>query len=306
MSEAIIGILPSITGARLEKREWHPTGTPRAVVQLVHGMAEHIARYDATAKRLNEAGFLVVGHTQLGHGEQAETLGWFAGRNGWDALIEDVDTLRRETQQAYPTVPYFLLGHSLGSLIVRTYCLKYETGLSGVILSATGHFEAPFLLLGKAIAGVQCLFGMEKKPSKLLAELNFAGYNRDWSPARTPYDWLSAETGNVDRYMADPYCGFTCTAGGYRDMSCGTWRLMPANLSVMDKDVPVYLFSGKDDPVGARGEGVKITMRELLDAGVKDVSMKLYPGGRHEMLNEVQRETVWNDLIAWIEERLGK
>ncbi|MCE5342888.1 MAG: alpha/beta hydrolase, partial [Eubacteriales bacterium] len=137
MSEAILGMLTSVTGARLEKRTWHPAGTPRAIVQVVHGMAEYITRYDATAKRLNEAGFLVVGHTYLGHGEQAETLGWFAERNGWDALIEDVHALRKETQQAYPTVPYFLLGHSMGSFIVRTYCQKYEAGMAGVLLSGT-------------------------------------------------------------------------------------------------------------------------------------------------------------------------
>jgi alpha-beta hydrolase superfamily lysophospholipase len=303
-SEAILGVLTSVTGALLEKREWRPQGAPRAVVQIVHGMAEHIARYDAFAKRLNEAGFLVVGHTYLGHGEQAETLGWFAERNGWDALEEDVNALRRETRQAYPTIPYFLLGHSMGSFIVRTYCQKYEAGLTGVILSGTGHFDPPILNVGLLLANLQCLFGRAKKPSKLLGGISFAGYNKAWLPARTAFDWLSKDTEIVDRYVADPYCGFPFTSAGYRDMFRGLKRLYPECLAAMDKDVPVRLFSGACDPVGTRGAGVKTTMRELLDAGVKDVSMKLYENGRHEMLNEVDRETVWNDLIAWMEEYL--
>ncbi|MCE5343251.1 MAG: alpha/beta hydrolase, partial [Eubacteriales bacterium] len=174
----------------------------------------------------------------------------------------------------------------------------------GVLLSGTGHFDPPILNAGRAIAWLQCLFGGEKKPSKLLTDMSFAGYNKAWAPPRTPFDWLSADTGNVDRYMADPYCGFPFTAGGFRDLFRGLARLYPKNLCAMEKTVPIRLFSGADDPVGARGAGVKITMRELLDAGIEDVSMKLYPGGRHEMLNETQRETVWNDLIAWVEEQL--
>jgi len=303
-AEAVLGVLTSVTGVQLEKREWHPQGAPRAVVQLVHGMAEHIARYDATAKRLNEAGFLVVGHTQLGHGEQAETLGWFAEQDGWDALVEDVHTLRRETQQAYPDTPYFMLGHSMGSFIVRTYCQKYEKGLAGVILSGTAHFDPAILNMGLTIANLLCLFGRAKKPSKLLNDISFAGYNKAWSPARTPFDWLSRDTENVDRYAADPYCGFPFTAAGYRDLFRGLKRLYPEHLAAMEKDVPVRLISGAEDPVGKQGEGVKTTMRELLDAGIEDVSMKLYVGGRHEMLNDTQREEVWDDLIAWMEEQL--
>ncbi len=302
--EAILGVLTSVTGAPMEKREWHPQGAPRAVVQIVHGMAEHIARYDAFARRLNEAGFLVVGHTYLGHGEQAETLGWFADRDGWDALVEDVHALRRETQKAYPKIPYFLLGHSMGSFVVRTYCQKYEAGLTGVVLSGTGHFDPPILNVGLLLANLQCLFGGAKKPSKLLADVSFAGYNKAWQPARTAFDWLSKNTDIVDRYVADPYCGFPFTAAGYRDMFRGLKCLYPERLAAMDKDVPVRLFSGACDPVGKQGAGVKTTMRELLDAGVKDVSMKLYENGRHEMLNEVERETVYNDLIAWMEEYL--
>lgn len=304
MSDAIHGTLPSVSGQLLETLEWRPEGAPRAVVQLVHGMAEHIDRYDATARRLNQAGYLVVGHTHLGHGAQAPLLGWFAPQGGWNALVEDVHTLREQTQAAWPGVPYFLLGHSMGSFITRTYCQRHEAGLTGVILSGTAHFDPPLLIAGLCIANVQCWLGGEKKPSVLLQNISFAGYNRDWMPARTPNDWLSKDREVVDRYQADPLCGFPFTAGGYRDLFRGLKTLYPQHLATMDKDVPVRLFSGASDPVGGRGEGVKATMRELLDAGVKDVSLKLYDGGRHEMLNEVERDTVCNDLIAWMDDQL--
>jgi alpha-beta hydrolase superfamily lysophospholipase len=301
---AVSGVLTSVTGARLERREWRPQGAPRAVVQIVHGMAEHIARYDALAQRLNEAGFLVVGHTHLGHGDQAETLGWFASHGGWDALVEDVHILRGETQRAYPDTPYFLLGHSMGSFIVRTYCQRYEAGLAGVILSGTGHYDPLTVNMGLMIANLQCLLGGGRKPGKLLGAISFAGYNKAWKPARTAFDWLTRDTEIVDRYVADPYCGFPFTGSGYRDLFRGLRRLYPAHLASMDKTVPVRLFSGAEDPVGKRGAGVKITMRELLDAGVEDVSLKLYEGARHETLNETNRQEVWNDLVQWIEEEL--
>ena len=300
MSEAVNGTILSKAGYKLETREWKPEGAPIGVVQLVHGMAEHIARYDWVAKRLNAAGFAVVGHTHLGHGELAELPGWFAKSDGWDALVADVHTLRTQTQQQYPGLPYFLLGHSMGSFVVRTYCQTHESGLAGVILSGTGHFEPLILNVGLFIANVQCAFGGEKKPSKLLESISFMGYNSEWSPARTGFDWLSKDTAIVDKYVADPLCGFPFTAGGYRDMFAGLKRLYPENLKTMDKDVPIRLFSGASDPVGGRGAGVKTTVAELQAAGVKDVTFTLYENGRHEMLNEVERELVCDDLIAWL------
>lgn len=304
MGEAILGTFISTAGCALDTRLWKPEGEPRGIVQLVHGMAEHIDRYDATAKRLNEAGFAVVGHNQLGHGTQAALPGYFADEDGWNALVDDVHALRLQTQKTLPETPYFMLGHSMGSFIVRTYCLRYEAGLQGVILSGTGHFDPPLVSVGLSIAQLQCALGMRKKPSKLLEGISFAGYNRDWSPVRTPFDWLSKDTAVVDRYVANPLCGFPFTASGYRDLFTGLKNLYPQNLGTMDRDVPIRLFSGACDPVGGRGMGPKTTMRELLDAGVRDVSLKLYEGGRHEMLNETEHETVWNDLVAWLEEHL--
>ena len=151
-------------------------------------MAEHIDRYDATAKALNKAGFAVVGHNHLGHGQGAKVPGHFAKKGGWDALIEDTHAVRNATQAAYPGIPYFLLGHSMGSFVVRGYALKYEKGLSGVILSGTGHFDLPIVAVGRLIARLQCALGGGEKPSGLLASMSSAGYNKTYGQARTTFD----------------------------------------------------------------------------------------------------------------------
>lgn len=302
MAEAIHETFPSVTGETLEKRLWLPEGEPRAVLQLVHGMAEHIDRYDQTANRLNEAGYAVVGHTHLGHGTGAKQLGHFAKENGWDALVRDTHTLRQETAADYPDVPYFLLGHSMGSFVVRSYCLTYEKGLSGVILSGTGHYNAVTLGGGLAIAGLQCAFGCAEKPSRLLETISTGGYNKKYRTLRTNFDWISSDPAIVDAYIADPLCGFTFTTRAYRDMFTGLKRLAQKNISAMEKDIPVLLFAGEMDPVGSYGEGVKKVAEEILAAGVTDVQVKLYEGGRHEMFNEKDRQAVWSDLIAWMEQ----
>lgn len=301
---AIKETFASVTGAELEKYLWPAEGQPKGIVQLVHGMAEHIARYDAAARRLNEAGFTVVGHTHLGHGEKAETLGHFAKQNGWDALIDDVHALRTQTQAAQPGVPYFLLGHSMGSFVTRSYCLKYEKGLHGVVLSGTGHFDKLTVSSAVLVAKLQCALGMAEKPSYLLEKLSSGNNNRGYENVKTPFDWLSRDEEQVALYIADPYCGFTFTARAYRDMFEGLSRLYPEKLGAMDKDIPIYLFAGSMDPVGAHGEGVKRVAEELKAAGVKDVTLKLYEDGRHEMFNELNREEVLADLAAWLTKTL--
>ena len=303
MGEAAISMYRSVTGQWLSKSVWMPKGNPRAAVQIVHGMAEHIECYDETAKRLNEAGFLVVGHNHLGHGETAETPGYF-GTGGFDALIEDAHTLRLDTQKEFPGVPYFILGHSMGSFVVRNYCRKHEQGLSGVLLSGTGHFPPSLVMPGLILANLFCFFGAAKKPAKLIEAMSFAGYNKAWSPPRTQKDWISRNTQKVDSYIADPLCGFTFTNSAYRDMFRGLKNLYPQNLSGMDKDVPILLYSGASDPVGGRGAGVQKVAAELKAAGVRDVTVKLYQDGRHEMHNEPNREEVWQTMIDWIVKRL--
>lgn len=294
---SVYSTFPSVSGQTLEKAFWPAKGEPKAVVQLVHGMAEHIRRYDETARQLSEAGFAVVGHTHAGHGEHADILGYFGAKGGWDVLIEDAHSLRIETQKQFPGVPYFLLGHSMGSFVVRGYALKYEQGLSGIILSGTGHFDKPTVYSAKLISQLICLFGGAAKPSPFLAKLTSSGNRPEY---KTPFDWLSRDDREVQKYLDDPLCGFPFTAAGYRDMFSGLARLYPEKLDSMKKEIPVYLFSGDQDPVGANGAGVQKVGQELRDAGVKEVTVRLYPEGRHEMINELNRQEVWTDLIAWL------
>ena len=295
------GTLISTTGQTLDKRIWLPQGAPRAIVQLVHGMAEHIDRYDAPARALCDAGYLVVGHTHLGHGPKAKVLGHFADEGGWDCLLEDIHRLRLETEQAYPGVPYFLLGHSMGSFLTRCYLTQHGEGLRGAVLSGTGWFGAVPVKSGIALTNLLCACGKADKPAKIVDRLAFGGSNKPFTPNRTPFDWLSQDNDQVDLYMKDPYCGFLFTACGYRDMFRGLDRLRHMDLlQKMPRTLPVYFFSGDMDPVGGLGKGVPKVAEQFRQAGLKDVTVKLYPGGRHEMFNEVNREEVCRDLVAWL------
>ena len=295
----------SSTGKTRKATLWGEVANPRGIVQLVHGMAEHIDRYEDTAKFLNGQGFVVVGHNHPGHGADASIPGYFADKNGWDALLWDIHVIREEMQRCYPGLPYFLLGHSMGSFAARTYALVWERGLAGLILSGTGHFDKPMLLAARGIAAVQCLLGLGKKPGKLLNKISSSGYNKTYQDVQTPFDWLSRDRAQVKRYMEDPLCGFCFKGGGYRDMFTGLYRLLPENLSTMDKRVPVLLFSGSDDPVGNYGQGVQLVADELRAAGVKDVTMKLFEDGRHEMFNETNREECWQYLADWLDQKLA-
>ena len=305
MANRVSSTMISTAGPELDVRVWLPEGEPKAVVQFVHGMAEHIDRYDAPASYLAGQGFLVVGHTHLGHGPRAEIKGYFARENGWQHLIDDVHALRLRTQKVHPGLPYFILGHSMGSFVTRCYLREHAEGLSGCVLSGTGYFERGTASMGVIVSSLVCLLGGEKKPSALINKLGFSSSNKPFEPARTPFDWLSRDSAEVDKYIADPHCGFLFTGSGYRDMFRGLERL--ADLSDMRKipqSLPLLLFSGDHDPVGGMGVGIQKVADEFRQAGLDDVTVRLYPDGRHEMFNELNREEVYTDLAAWLNNHL--
>lgn len=283
---------------------WRPEGPPRGVVQLVHGISEHIGRYDSFARFLAEHGFAVVGHDHLGHGRTARNpseFGWFADRDGWKHVVKDVRALRERVGAEYPGLPCFLLGHSMGSFVVRGYLMFWPGTVDGAILSGTGQEPAPTVALGKFLTGI----GNPRKVNKLVNSLSLGAYNKKFAPNRTSADWISRDEQIVDAYVADPLCSFVPTAGMNHDMMGGLQFIAgKENLSRMDKDTPVYFFSGDKDPVGGMGEGVRKVCGFFRDAGVKDVTMKLYPGGRHEMLNETNRDEVYADVLSWLEKHL--
>lgn len=281
---------PSVTGLPLDARRWAPAGEPVGILQLVHGMAEHIDRYDWVARQLAAKGWLVVGHTHLGHGENAPIKGYFADQKGWQCLIDDVHTLRTRTAAEFPTLPYVILGHSMGSFVTRCYLTQYGQGLAGCVLSGTGYFPPVVVMGGLAVANLVCLLGGGKKSSPLINAIGFSGNNKAFAPNRTDFDWLTRDEAQVDKYCADPLCGFLFTGSGYRDMFRGLKRLndLPA-LQGIPSDLPVLFLSGEKDPIGSMGQGVETVAAQFRSAGLQQVTVKLFPEGRHELFNELNR-----------------
>ncbi len=302
---------PSCDGQhQIFARQWVPTrGTPlRGVVQLVHGVSEYIDRYAPTARFLAQQGFVVVGGDHLGHGRTAagpEEYGFFCHRQGWHTVSADVRRLRNLAGERHPELPYFILGHSMGSFLTRTYLIDWPGTVTGAILSGTGQEPAAAVSLGWHMANVVCRTRGERTHSRLIERLSFGAYNRQFSPSRTPSDWISRDEAVVDAYRSDPLCQFLPTAGMFRDMMEGLQYIADrANLRKMDPATPVLFFSGDRDPVGQNGAGVDRVAGWFRQAGAEDVTVHLYPGGRHEMLNEINREQVLADLLAWLEQYL--
>lgn len=284
--------------------EWLPEeGQPKAVVQLVHGISEYILRYDPFARYLADHGFAVVGHDHLGHGGTAKDRSEYGYFTDWRHVVQDVRTLRVSAGERFPGLPYFLLGHSMGSFVVRTYLIDYPGTLTGCILSGTGQEPAPAIALGKFITGL----GDPHKVNKFFLALSLGAYNKQFKPNRTGADWICRDEAVVDAYVADPLCSFVPTAGMNHAMMSGLQYVASrANLARMDPDTPVYFFAGDRDPVGQNGKGVQKVAAWFRRAGVRDVTVKLYPGGRHEMLNEINRAEVFDNTLAWLEGVLAR
>ena len=296
----------SVTGEKTPWRLWLPEeGEPRALVQLVHGMAEHIDRYDDTANALTKAGFAVVGHTHIGHGKNAMVPGWFSEQNGWQHLLEDIHMIRGLAQERYPDIPYIILGHSMGSFLVRCYIALHAEGVTAAVLSGTGDFDNNVVSAGLAAAKVVCALGGAKKPSNLINKMAFGANNKAFEPARTPFDWLSRDTEQVDRYVMDPACGFTFTGAGYRDLFTGILRMNePRTIADVPKRLPLLFISGDKDPVGGMGAGVRAVAERYEQAGMRAVDVMLFADGRHELFNEINRTEVWEKLIGWLNGQL--
>lgn len=288
-------------------REWTPEGAPRGVVQIVHGVAEHTGRYDQLARFLAGHGYLVCGEDHLGHGYTAGgKFGYFGPKGGWDLVSRDVRRLRELEGEKHPRLPYVMLGHSMGSFLTRTYLIRWPGTVSAAVLSGTGQEPAAAVASGKALAEALCKLKGPDHVSKLVNDLSLGVYNKFFRPNRTSSDWLSRDEGAVDAYLADPLCTFLPTVGMFRDMMDGL-RLIadPKYLGHMDKSTPVYFLSGDRDPVGAQGKGVRKVAGFFRSAGCEDVTVKLYHGGRHEMFNEINRQEVMDDLLAWLERKLS-
>lgn len=286
---------------------WTPEGQITAVVQIVHGIAEYVERYDAFAEYLNSQGILVVAEDHMGHGKSIDhggTKGFFDG--GWSAAVEDSCRLIRNTGNEFPGVPFILFGHSMGSFMARTILCKHpDMGLAGAVICGTGWMPDAVIGAGKAAAGLICKIIGERTPSDRLQNMIFGGYNKKIEHPRTSSDWLSRDNAVVDAYEADPMCGFTVCCGLLRDMMSGmAYNQKPENLARMKKDLPVLFIAGGEDPVGDYGKSVLQAADKFREYGMQDVTHKIYPLCRHEILNEINRQEVFGDIHGWIQKKI--
>lgn len=294
--------------SKIHAVRWIPEGEIVCILQIVHGMAEYVERYEEVAQYFAERGILVTGEDHLGHGKSVAedgTYGYFCKRDSATVIVRDVHRLKKMTQQAYPGIPYVILGHSMGSYMLRNYLFRYGTGIQGAILCGTGSMPQGIISAAKVLAKIQELVLGGKHVAKRLDNMAFGAYNKRLQPERTDKDWLCTDEKVVDIYKNDSLCGFTFTVNGFQTMFEIITRLnKEENLSKMPKNLPVYFIAGEEDPVGDYGEGVKKAYHDFENAGMENLSIKLYPGDRHEILNEKDREQVYEDVYSFIMDRV--
>lgn len=295
---------------QLHGAQWTPADRePIAVLQIAHGVAEHILRYDDFARYLNDRGILVAGHDHLGHGKSLPEGGtpvYFGDGSTWETVVDDIHLLHDRLREQYPDLPILLMGHSMGSFLSRSYLIRYPGTVDAAIIMGTGWQPKAVVAGGLAVARAAAAAVGESGTSDLVTQLAFGAYNKQFAPNRTSCDWLSADTDNVDAYMADPLCGADATVGLFRQMLLGIrFNQRLSNLRRMDAQTPVLFIAGDKDPVGANGAGVRRTYQEFLRAGMQDCTLKLYPGLRHEILNEKGwQRGIFRDIGLWLTAKL--
>lgn len=277
------------------------------VVQIVHGMCEHIERYDGFARWLAAAGFVVAGHDQVGHGQTTPRDQWgvLPAKTGRDVLVGDVQRLRELVSSKAPGVPYFVYGHSMGSFVVRAYLSEHATGLAGAVICGTGFVKPATSRLGNRLACLIASVRGDAAKSNLLHSMADGPYSKAIPNARTDFDWLSHNEENVQRYIADPACGFMFSAGGYATLTQLTAEVCVAECTkAYPAALPLLYIGGAEDPVGDCGKGVREAADLARSTGSTDVTCTVYDGMRHEILNETGHERVFTDVLAWLQSKL--
>jgi len=295
--------LSAVDGAAIPVCLWAPAGTPRATVLISHGMSEYAARYHRLATRLSAAGYLVVAHDHRGHGVAPAVRGHYADNDGWNKVVDDLRVVQEWAAERAPGLPQLLFGHSMGSFIARAFFIAYGERLSGLVLSATGYRQRWLAAVLGRVAGWQGRKHGYTAPNRLLARLVFGSFNLGFFPARTSFDWLSRDPHEVDAYRFDPLCGFDVSAGLWRDLFGGIVALETAEARETGFNIgcPVWLMAGSRDPVSLGRFGLNQLAQRYRAAGLADVAVTVYPGGRHEMHNDTKRDEVERELLAWLD-----
>ncbi len=286
--------------------QFAPEGEVKAVIQMHHGMAEHTNRYRNFISAFTDRGYAIFINDMLGHGQSnddKELLGYFGDKDGYKNILADAKALTDIAKKEYPDKKFIIAGHSMGSLIMRCYINEYGNDFDGAVFIGTAG-PTPLAKAGVPIIKAVSAVKGKKHHSKLLNDISLGAYDKPFEH-RTHYDWGIRDTNEVDEYVADPLCGFVFTTAGYMDLSQLTIQCNEDRwFNNVAKDKPVLLMSGDMDPVGDYGKGVTEVYRKLLETDHKNVTLKLYHEARHEILNELNKDEVYNDLEHWIEENV--
>ncbi len=287
-------------GHKIQLYIWRPE-QPKAWVHINHGMSEHALRYAGLAQQLVNAGYAVVAHNHRGHGSsETSQLGSYAKDNGWGKVLTDLTEIRAAVCDS--ALPFYLFGHSMGSFIVQSYLCHNNNPIDGLILSGSNMQAAALSRIAKFIAQFEKLRLSRDKSSVLMQFLSFGSFNQNFKPYRTQYDWLSRDNAQVDKYIADPLCGFDCSIGLWLDLLSALIPLFSkSSLAKIQADLPIFMFGGAKDPVGMMGKGLPNLAKAYKDVGQNDVSLKIYENGRHEMLNEINHNAVMTDIVQWLD-----
>ena len=288
---------------------WDAVTSPKAVVQLSHGMAEHILRYEGFANFLNESGYIVYGHDHRGHGRSVNSeadLGYFSDSEGWTKLVDDLHTMTQHIKNKHSDLPVFIFGHSMGSFALRHYLARYGQSIDGAIICGTGDNPAMLSKIALLLAKAECQFKGARHRSQLLTNLSFGSFNKQFKPNQTEFDWLNRDGAEVKKYIEDPLCGVVFTSGFYRDFLGGILELSSAeSVGRIPKTKPYLIISGKADPLSEQGRAIERVSGAFKSAGIEQVTVKLYNEARHELALELNRDEIYTDVVNWLDKQLG-
>lgn len=304
-------ILSSDNSTKLHYVVWTPDNKPIAVLQLIHGMCEHIERYDEFASFLAQNNIAVIGHDILGHGKSVKSkndFGFFSNKNGNKYNINDIEEIHQLSKKLFPNSSYFMLGHSMGSFLLRQYLHTYPNNhLNGAIIVGTGHPSTQEIRLARLLSLTLCKTRGKRYKSRLLFNLILGSNNKTFIPEHDINSWLTSDKSKREAYANDLLCGFAFTSGAYRDMFRGIYTLyFSSNLLKMDKSLPILITSGSLDPVGNYGISVEKVYDSFNALAFNDVTLKIWSGLRHEILNELKRDKVYDYIYNWLTKRIKK
>ncbi len=285
-------------GYQIEVFTW-PNEHAKAWVHILHGMAEHASRYDEFAQALVQAGYAVIAHNHRGHGNSPTAqIGLYAEQDGWNKVLNDIDVVRNSITD---DLPYIMFAHSMGTFITQAYLINQPKPIQGLILSGSNLQPLPLVKAGKVVAKIERWRKGALAPSPILQFLSFGSFNNAFKPNRTDFDWLSRDEQQVDKYINDPLCGFDCHTQLWIDLFNGLIHVYDkGSIERIQSNLPILIFGGDKDPVGEMGKGLPKLAKRYEQAGQSNVTLKLYKDGRHEMLNETNKQEVISDVLHWL------